>query len=58
MMKLSKNIKVGKVKVLISILLLNFCYFLFLDKSHSEDKQSFVGKFFDENPARPNKIGF
>ena len=45
MMKLSKNIKVGKVKILISILLLNFCFFLFLDKSNSEDKQSFVGKF-------------
>ena len=47
MMKLSKNIKVGKVKILISILLLNFCFFLFLDKSHSEDKQSFVGKFLE-----------
>jgi len=47
MMKLSKNIKVGKVKILISILLLNFCFFLFLDKSNSEDKQSFVGKFLE-----------
>jgi hypothetical protein len=46
-MKLSKNIKVGKVKILISILLLNFCFFLFLDKSNSEDKQSFVGKFLE-----------
>ena len=47
MMKLSKNIKVGKVKILISILLLNFCFFLFLDKSNSEDNQSFVGKFLE-----------
>ena len=47
MMKLSKNIKVGKVKILISILFLNFCFFLFLDKSNSEDKQSFVGKFLE-----------
>ena len=47
MMKLLKNIKVGKVKILISILLLNFCFFLFLDKSNSEDKQSFVGKFLE-----------
>ena len=47
MMKLSKNIKVGKIKILISILLLNFCFFLFLDKSNSEDKQSFVGKFLE-----------
>ena len=47
MMKLSKNIKAGKVKILISILLLNFCFFLFLDKSNSEDKQSFVGKFLE-----------
>jgi hypothetical protein len=46
-MKLSKNIKVGKVKILISILILNFCFFLFLDKSNSEDKQSFVGKFLE-----------
>jgi|TARA_B100000315_G_scaffold190392_1_gene180457 hypothetical protein len=46
-MKLLKNIKVGKVKILISILLLNFCFFLFLDKSNSEDKQSFVGKFLE-----------
>ena len=47
MMKLSKNIKVGKVKILISILLLNFCFFLFLDKSNSEDNQSFSGKFLE-----------
>ena len=47
MMKLLKNIKVGKIKILISILLLNFCFFLFLDKSNSEDKQSFVGKFLE-----------
>ena len=47
MMKLSKNIKVGKVKILISILLLNFCFFLFLDKSNSEDNQSFGGKFLE-----------
>ena len=47
MMKLLKNIKVGKVKILISILLLNFCFFLFLDKSNSEDNQSFSGKFLE-----------
>ena len=47
MMKLSKNIKVGKIKILISILLLNFCFFLFLDKSNSEDNQSFSGKFLE-----------
>ena len=47
MMKLSKNIKVGKTKILISILLLNFCFFLFLDKSNSKDNQSFVGKFLE-----------
>ena len=47
MTKLSKNIKVGKIKILISILLLNFCFFLFLGKSNSEDKQSFVGKFLE-----------
>ena len=47
MMKLSKNIKVGKVKILISILLLNFCFFLFLDKSNSEDNQPFSGKFLE-----------
>ena len=47
MMKLSKNIKVGKVKILISILLLNFCFFLFLDKSNSKANQSFVGKFLE-----------
>ena len=47
MMKLSKNIKVGRVKILISILLLNFCFFLFLDKSNSEDNQSFSGKFLE-----------
>ena len=47
MMKLSKNIKVGKVKILILILLLNFCFFLFLDKSNSEDNQSFSGKFLE-----------
>ena len=47
MMKLSKNIKVGKVKILISILILNFCFFLFLDKSNSEDNQSFSGKFLE-----------
>tara|TARA_B100000809_G_scaffold63442_1_gene60146 strand:+ start:170 stop:586 length:417 start_codon:yes stop_codon:yes gene_type:complete len=46
-MKLSKNIKVGKVKILISILLLNFCFFLFLDKSNSKDNQSFSGKFLE-----------
>ena len=46
-MKLSKNIKVGKVKILISILILNFCFFLFLDKSNSEDNQSFSGKFLE-----------
>ena len=50
-MKLSKNIKVGKVKILISILLLNFCFFLFLDKSNSEDNQSFSGKFLEIKPA-------
>ena len=47
MMKLSKNIKVGKVKILISILLLNFCFFLFLDKSNSKDNQPFGGKFLE-----------
>ena len=47
MMKLSKNIKVGKIKILISILLLNFCFFLFLDKSNSKDNQSFGGKFLE-----------
>ena len=47
MMKLSKNIKVGKIKILISILLLNFRFFLFLDKSNSEDNQSFSGKFLE-----------
>ena len=47
MMKLSKNIKVGKVKILILILLLNFCFFLFLDKSYSKDNQSFSGKFLE-----------
>jgi len=47
MMKLSKNIKVGKVKILILILLLNFCFFLFLDKSNSEDNQSFDKKFLE-----------
>ena len=47
MRKLSKNIKAGKVKILISILLLNFCFFLFLDKSNSEDNQSFSGKFLE-----------
>ena len=47
MMKLSKNIKVGKVKILILILLLNFCFFLFLDNSNSEDNQSFSGKFLE-----------
>ena len=47
MMKLLKNIKVGKVKILISILLLNFCFFLFLDKSNSKDNQSFSGKFLE-----------
>ena len=47
MMKLSKNIKVGKIKILISILLLNFCFFLFLDKSNSEDNQSFSEKFLE-----------
>ena len=47
MMKLSKNIKVGKVKILISILLLNFCFFLFLDKSNSKDNKSFSGKFLE-----------
>ena len=47
MMKLSKNIKVGKVKILISILLLNFFFFVFLDKSNSEDNQSFSGKFLE-----------
>ena len=47
MMKLSKNIKVGKIKILISILFLNFCFFLFLDKSNSEDNQSFSGKFLE-----------
>ena len=46
-MILIKNIKVGKVKILISILLLNFCFFLFLDKSNSEDNQSFSGKFLE-----------
>ena len=47
MMKLSKNIKVRKIKILISILFLNFCFFLFLDKSNSEDNQSFSGKFLE-----------
>ena len=47
MMKLSKNIKVGKIKILISILLLNFCFFLFLDKSNSKGSQSFGGKFLE-----------
>ena len=47
MTKLSKNIKVGKIKILISILLLNFCFFLFLDKSNSKDNQSFGGKFLE-----------
>ena len=47
MMKLSKNIKVGKIKILILILFLNFCFFLFLNKSNSKDNQSFVGKFLE-----------
>ena len=47
MMKLSKNIKVGKIKILISILLLNFCFFLFLDKSNSKGNQLFGGKFLE-----------
>ena len=47
MMKLSKNIKVGKIKILISILFLNFCFFLFLDKSNSNANQSFGGKFLE-----------
>ena len=46
-MKLPKNIKVGKIKILISILLLNFCFFLFLDKSNSKDNQSLSGKFLE-----------
>ena len=46
-MQIKKNIKVGKIKILISILLLNFCFFLFLDKSNSEDNQSFSGKFLE-----------
>ena len=46
-MKLPKNIKVGKIKILISILLLNFCFFLFLDKSNSKYNQSFSGKFLE-----------
>ena len=47
MMKLSKNIKVGKIKILILILLLNFCFFLFLDKSNSKGSQSLGGKFLE-----------
>ena len=47
MMKLSKNIKVGKIKILILILFLNFCFFLFLNKSNSKDSQSFIGKFLE-----------
>ena len=47
MMKLSKNIKVGKIKILILILLLNLCFFLFLDKSNSKDNQPFGGKFLE-----------
>ena len=46
-MKLPKNIKVGKIKILISILLLNFCFFLFLDKSNSKNNQLFGGKFLE-----------
>ena len=47
MMKLSKNIKVGKIKILILILFLNFSFFLFLNKSNSKDNQSFVGNFLE-----------
>ena len=47
MMKLSKNIKVGKIKILILILFLNLCFFLLLDKSNSEGSQSFGGKFLE-----------
>ena len=47
MMKLSKNIKVGKIKILILILLLNLCFFLFLDKSNGKGNQSFGGKFLE-----------
>ena len=46
-MKLPKNIKGGKIKILISILLLNFCFFLFLDKSNSKNNQLFGGKFLE-----------
>ena len=47
MMKLSKNIKVGKIKILILILFLNLCFFLLLDKSNSKGSQSFGGKFLE-----------
>ena len=47
MMKLSKNIKVGKIKILILILFLNFCFFLFLDKYNSKDNKSFGEKFLE-----------
>ena len=47
MMKLSKNIKVGKIKILISILFLNLFFFLFLDKSNSKNNQFFGGKFLE-----------
>ncbi len=47
MMKLSKNIKVGKIKILILILLLNLCFFSFLDKSNSKGNQSLGEKFLE-----------
>ena len=47
MMKLSKNIKVGKIKILILILFLNLCFFLLLDKSNSKGSQTFGGKFLE-----------
>ena len=46
-MKLSKNIKVGKIRILILILFFNLCFFLLLDKSNSEGSQSFGGKFLE-----------
>jgi len=44
-MKLEKNIKVGKIKKLILILFVNFCFFLFLFKCYSNETDLLVGKF-------------
>ena len=46
-MKLSKNIKVGKIRILILILFFNLCFFLLLDKSNSKGSQTFGGKFLE-----------